>query len=396
MLNLTVILTNIEVFIMRILHTSDWHLGRIFHGVHLTEDQAYMLEQLGALIKDQKIDVLLVAGDIFDRSVPPVEAVNLLDEFLSKVLIDYKIPTIMISGNHDSPDRVDFGSRLMAESRLHIYGRFSKNIKPVILEDKFGQVNFYPLPYAEPAIVRDAYGVELHSHDEAMKLLTDDIKSNMQLNKRNVLITHTFASGGEESESERPLSIGGSSVVDGAYFDAFNYVALGHLHRPQRVLSDKIRYSGSLMKYSFAEATQKKHIPIIDLDEKGNISYETIELKPRRDLRCIEGCLADILKGPKPGENKDDYIMVTLMDEGAILDAMGKVRNIYPNTLHVERPQLALKNNKLTVDHNFRRMGIGELFGSFFKQVTEEDMTEVQIKTFESLIDKLNNSMRGE
>lgn len=381
---------------MRILHTSDWHLGRIFHGVHLTEDQAYILEQLTMLIKEEKPHVILVAGDIFDRSVPPVEAVNLLDETLSKILMDYKIPTIVISGNHDSPDRVDFGSRLMEESRLHIYGRFNRDIRPVIVEDKFGPVYFYPLPYVEPAVVRGNMGVEIHSHDEAMHILIDNIKSTMEMDKRNVLLTHTFAAGGEASESERPLSIGGSSVVDAAYFNDFNYTALGHLHRPQRVGGEKIRYSGSLMKYSFSEANQKKHIPIIDMDESGNINVETVELKPRRDLRCIEGYLADILKGPQNGESSEDYIMVTLKDEGAILDAMGKIRRVYPNALHIERPQFTASNNTLNLDSNFRKMGISELFSSFYKQVTDTEMSEEQKLIFSDIVTKLNNSLRGE
>jgi exonuclease SbcD len=381
---------------MRILHTSDWHLGRIFHGVHLTEDQAYILEQLIELIKDRKPDVILVAGDIFDRSVPPVEAVNLLDETLSKILMDYKIPTIMISGNHDSPDRVDFGSRLMEESRLHIVGRFNKNIKPVVIEDKFGPVYFYPLPYVEPAIIRESMGVEIHSHDEAMNVLIGNIKNTMNMDKRNVLIAHTFAAGGEASESERPLTIGGSSVVDAAYFNDFNYAALGHLHRPQKVGGDNIRYSGSLMKYSFSEAVQKKHIPIIEMDEKGNVSVETIELKPRRDLRCLEGYLEDILKGPQNGESREDYLMVTLKDDGAILDAMGKIRSIYPNALHIERPQFTSTNNRLNVDSNFRKMDISELFSSFFKQVTDTEMSDEQKTAFSDIVTKLNKSLRGE
>ncbi|MDF2672388.1 MAG: exonuclease SbcCD subunit [Clostridiales bacterium] len=381
---------------MRILHTSDWHLGRIFHGVHLTEDQAYILEQLVELIKDRKPDVILVAGDIFDRSVPPVEAVNLLDDTLSKILMDYKIPTIMISGNHDSPDRVDFGSRLMEESKLHIIGRYSRDIKPVVIQDIFGPVYFYPLPYVEPAIVRESMGVEIHSHDEAMHVIMDNIKSTMKMDKRNVLITHTFTAGGEASESERPLTIGGSSVVDATYFNDFNYVALGHLHRPQRIGGDNIRYSGSLMKYSFSEAAQKKNIPIIEMDEKGNVSVETVELKPRRDLRCIEGHLEDILKGPQNGESREDYIMVTLKDEGAILDAMGKVRSIYPNTLHIERPQFISANTRLNVDSNFRKMDISELFSSFFKQVTDIEMSEEQKTAFSDMVSKLNNSLRGE
>lgn len=381
---------------MRILHTSDWHLGRIFHGVHLTEDQSYILEQLIELIKERKPDVILVAGDIFDRSVPPVDAVNLLDDTLSKILMDYKIPIIAISGNHDSPDRVDFGSRLMEESKLHICGRFNRDLRPVAVEDKFGQVYFYPLPYVEPAVVRENMGIEIHSHDEAMHVLIENIKNTMNINKRNVLITHTFAAGGEASESERPLSIGGSSVVDAAYFNDFNYAALGHLHRPQRVGGENIRYSGSLMKYSFSEANQKKHIPIVDMDEKGNVNVETVELKPRRDLRCIEGYLPDILKGPQNGESSEDYIMVTLKDEGAILDAMGKVRSVYPNVLHIERPQFTSASNTLNLESNFRNMDISELFSSFYKQVTDVDISEEQRSAFSDIVTKLNSSLRGE
>lgn len=381
---------------MRILHTSDWHLGRIFHGVHLTEDQAYILEQLVRLIGDLKPDVMLVAGDIFDRSVPPVEAVNLLDDTLSKILMDYKIPIIMISGNHDSPERVDFGSRLLRESRLHIAGRFGRSLKPVTIEDEFGPVYFYPLPYVEPAVVRESTGIEMHSHDEAMKVLMDNLKGTMQRDKRNVLIAHTFAAGGEASESERPLSIGGSSVVDGACFNDFSYVALGHLHRPQRVGGENIRYSGSLMKYSFSEASQKKHIPIIDMDEQGNITVEKVELKPKRDLRCIEGCLSDILKGPQGGESREDYIMVTLNDEGAILDAMGKIRNVYPNALHIERPKYAASSNTLSLDRSFKKMDIGELFSSFYRQVTDVEMSEEQKRAFSEVTAKLNNSQGRE
>lgn len=382
---------------MRIIHTSDWHLGRIFHGVHLTDDQSYMLDQLIDLIKDMKPDVLLVAGDIFDRSVPPVEAVNLLDDTLSKVLIDYKIPTIMIAGNHDSPDRIHFGSRLMGASKLSIFGKFNKSLDPVVLEDKYGPVFFYPLPYAEPVVVREGIGDEkIHTHDDSMCRVLDLIKGSMDKNKRNVLIAHTFAAGCEVSESERPLSIGGSEVVNAEYFNGFNYVALGHLHRPQKVGAENIRYSGSLMKYSFSEASQKKHIPVIDIDEYGNVQIQKIELKPRRDMRCIEGYLDDILKGPKDEENREDYIMVTLKDDGAILDAMGKIRTVYPNALHIERPQFVQNNELKGPDSNFRKMSISELFKSFFKQVTESEISEEQMVVFEDIVARYNDMLRGE
>ncbi|KPU45428.1 nuclease SbcCD subunit D [Oxobacter pfennigii] len=380
---------------MRIIHTSDWHLGRIFHGVHLTEDQAYILEELTLLIKDKKPDVLLVAGDIFDRSVPPVEAVNLLDETISKIILDFRIPIIMISGNHDSADRIHFGSRLMGPSKLNVTGRFSKNINPLIIEDKFGSVFFYSLPYAEPAIIREVLeDEEIHSHDDSMKKIIAAIGDNMDKSKRNVLISHTFVAGGEGSESERPLSIGGTSVVDSSYFKDFDYVALGHLHRPQKVTSETIRYSGSLMKYSFSEADQKKHIPIIEMDGKGTVSIEKIELRPKRDVRCIEGYLEDLLNHPEECKNKEDYLMVTLKDEGAILDAMGKIRRVYPNTLHIERPQMLLSTELRGPDSNFKKMDIKDLFSSFFNQVTDSKISDEHLKAFEEILSKHNGALR--
>lgn len=374
---------------MRILHTSDWHLGRIFYGVHLTDDQAYILDKLMLLIKDTKPHVILIAGDIFDRSVPPVEAVNLLDEVLSKIVLDFKIPIIMIAGNHDSPERVNFGSKLLGLSRLNIYGRFTGDIKPIVLEDEFGKVNFYPLPYVEPAVARDRYNDDnIHTHDDCMKKVVDIIKSNMDKKTRNVLVTHTFAAGCEISESERPLSVGGSSVVDSSYFSGFDYTALGHLHRPQKVGCDSVRYSGSLMKYAFSEAEQKKQIPLVDMDGQGNVHIEYYDLAPKRDVRCIEGMLNDILKGPKDNENSDDYIMVTLKDEGAILDAMGKIRQVYPNTLHIERPMFSISSKLCGPDSDFKKLGIKELFSSFFKQVTDSEISTEQAAAFDEILSR--------
>jgi exonuclease SbcD len=285
----------------------------------------------------------------------------------------------------------------MDASRLHITGRFSKDIRPVVMEDEHGPVYFYPLPYVEPAAVRDGMEDEtIHGHDEAMARLMEIVGSAMDKRARNILVTHTFAAGGEASESERPLSIGGSAVVDSKYFRDFNYVALGHLHRPQKLGTDNIRYSGSLMKYSFSEADQKKHIPIVDMDANGEVHMEYAELRPKRDMSCIEGYLEEILKGPQKGENREDYMMVTLKDEGAILDAMGKVRSVYPNTLHIERPQLVIKNNICGPDSNFKSMGICDLFSSFFKQVTDTEISEEQAAVFEDIVSKYNTSLRGE
>ena len=382
---------------MRIIHTSDWHLGRIFHGIHLTDDQAYILDQFVELVKDVKPDAILVAGDIFDRSVPPTEAVNLLDEVVSRILLDHKVPMMMIAGNHDSPDRLGFGCRLLQDRGLIIAGRLAIDSKPLILEDQYGTVNIHGLPYAEPALTREKLeDPDIHTHDESMVKLVQHFKKGMDMGKRNVLVAHAFVAGGNESESERPLSVGGTGMVNPVCFEGFDYVALGHLHRPQSIGTGNIRYSGSLMKYSFSEANHKKQISVFEIGEKGSLRIEDIELKPNRDLRCIEGTMQDILKGPQNGENREDYIMVTLSDEGAILDAMGKIRRVYPNALHIERPQMTVEGNLVRADRNFNRMNETDLFASFMQQVTEREMTEQQKEVFKDTLTTYYHTLRGE
>lgn len=380
---------------MRMIHTSDWHLGRLFHGIHLTEDQAYILDQLIDLIREEKPHVILVSGDIFDRSVPPTEAVNLLDDVVSKILMDYHVPMIMIAGNHDSPDRLGFGCRLMQEKGLHLVGKLSRELNPIVIHDEHGPVYFHALPYVEPAMVRDQLGDEnIHVHDQSMMKLLHHVKGKMDPQKRHVLVAHAFVAGGEESESERPLSVGGSGAVNPSYFRDFHYVALGHLHRPQRVGGENIRYSGSLMKYSFSEANHRKHISMIEMDSEGKIEVQHIELKPKRDLRCIEGYLEEILRGPKAGENREDYLMVTLKDEGALLDPMGKLRKVYPNVLHIERPQLLTGGKGIRPEGNFRKMGEEDLFASFLKQVTGQEITEGQKAIFAKILDQYYSMMK--
>lgn len=382
---------------MRILHTSDWHLGRIFHGIHLTHDQAYILEQVVDMIKEVKPDILLVAGDIFDRSVPPTEAVNLLDEIVSKIQMDHKVPIIMIAGNHDSPDRLGFGYRLLQDMGLIIAGKLDIDMKPLIIEDQHGKVAFHSIPYVEPAVIREKLeDSKIHSHDEAMHRLIQHISKGIDRNKRNVLVTHAFVAGGNESESERPLSVGGTGIVDPRCFNAFDYVALGHLHRPQVMGDGRIHYSGSLMKYSFSEANHQKQVSLIELGRKGELNLERIELKPKKDLRCVQGYLRDILNGPLNGESKDDYLMVSLNDEGAILDAMGKLRKVYPNVLHVERPQITSQGNLVRVHGDFKKMNELDLFSSFISQVTEKEITEDQKKVMRSTLDTYYQTMKGE
>lgn len=380
---------------MRLIHTADWHLGRLFHGVHLTEDQAYVLDQFVDLVKDQRPDAILIAGDVYDRAVPPPEAVRLLNDTLSQIVIGLGVRVILIAGNHDSPERLDFGARLMEERGLHIAGVLGPNSTAVTLEDRHGPVKLYALPYAEPAIVRHRIeNPAIVTHNEAMTALTQRVRAAHSQGLRSIIMAHAFVMGGEESESERPLSVGGTGAVDVACFDGFDYVALGHLHRPQRAGSNRVRYSGSLLKYSFSEANHAKSVQVVEMDESGTCRAESIGLTPRRDIRRIEGLLSDLLEGPGPGESHEDYVMVTLLDEGAILDPMGKIREVYPNALHIERAFLASAETApgQRVDH--KRMSEADLFAQFFEQVEEQPITEAQAAEFASVVDAMRQAER--
>ena len=370
---------------MRLLHTSDWHLGRIFHGVHLTDDQAHILDQFVRLVSDTKPEAVLIAGDIYDRSVPPTEAVKLLDEVLSRILMDCGVPVILIAGNHDSPERLGFGTRLLARQGLHITGQLDKDTAVVELHDSDGPVYIYPVPYADPPVVRERLEIQdIHSHDRALAGIIGQLNIPRA---RSVLITHAFVAGGEESESERPLSIGGTGWVSSSHLLPFNYVALGHLHQPQRAGGEHIRYSGSLMKYSFSEAAHSKSVTLVEIDRSGRTATEEIYLSPRRDVRCLEGFLEDILAGPQKGESRSDYLKVTLKDSGAILDAMGKIRGLYPNVLHIERPFLTSGGDLCGPGSG--KLSETDLFLSFFEQVAGIPLSAEQLSIFTATVEGL-------
>jgi exonuclease SbcD len=379
---------------MRFLHTADWHLGRLFHGIHLTDDQAHLLDGVHTLVKDSKPDVVVIAGDIYDRSVPPPEAVKLFDEVLTRLALDIKVPVIVIAGNHDSPDRLGFGSKLLSEGRVHIFGPLVPNIGMVTLHDSDGPVRFCGLPYADPATARSCFADEsVSSHETAMRCCLTRI-NDQGSDDRRVLIAHAFVVGGAECESERPLSVGGASTVPVETFDGFDYVALGHLHRPQSLSGGKVCYSGSLMKYSFSEADHIKTVSIIEMDGSGVCKAEHIPLTPRRDVRVLKGLLADVLKGPSDGKSKDDYIHVNLEDAGALLDPMSRIREVYPNALSISREVLAMQpcDEGKRVDHT--RLNDLDLFNSFFGQVTGESMTAGQSAQFVAVVEDLRKQER--
>lgn len=379
-----------EDMIMRFLHTSDWHLGRLFHGVHLTEDQAYVLAQFTDLVRDSKPDGIIIAGDVYDRAVPPIEAVELLNEVVSKILMDYKVPIILIAGNHDSGERLGFGSRLLAGQGLYVIGSLSKEIEPIPLYDEHGPVYFAPLPYSEPGIVRERLScTEVGSHEQAMKAMVQHIIRKIPAGSRSVAVAHSFIAGSLESESERPLSVGGSSMVSPTVFSPFSYTALGHLHNSQQAGGHSIRYCGSLLKYSFAEASQEKGINIVELDGQGGIKVERIALSPCRDVRCIEGYYKEILQRPVEMFSRQDYLLVTLLDKEPILDAMGKLREICPNVLQIESPRFSKSGvlSGLATDH--RKLSERELFAAFFMQMTGESMTGQQQSELVAVIEEL-------
>lgn len=375
---------------MRLIHTSDWHLGRYFHGVHLTDDQSYVLEQFCDLVKEERPDALIIAGDIYDRAVPPTDAVALLDETLSKILLDYRVPTILIAGNHDSADRLHFGSRLLARAGLHVYGVPSCETRPLVLADAYGEVAFLPLTYAEPSLVRAVYEAEVYGHEMAMQCMLAQMMPYVPKGARTVAIAHAFIAGGEESESERPLSVGGTGSISPKIFEPFSYTALGHLHGPQRAGSDSVRYSGSLMKYSFSEVNQQKGVQLVEIDGQGSVSTKHIALSPKRDMRIAEGYFDELMAG----EGSSDYTAVRLLDKVPILDAKGRLEKKYPYLLQLERSSYEVKDTHEAVLAARTKMSEAERFAVFFKAMTGEDMTDEQKTCLAETIDEVYQNER--
>lgn len=369
---------------MRFLHTADWHLGRLFFGVRLIDDQAYLLDQLVAIVGETRPDAVLVAGDIYDRSVPPPEAVSLLDDVLSRLVLELRVPMILIAGNHDSPHRLAFGARLLASGGIHMAGLCSAQVAPVLLEDAHGPVAMYALPYAEPAVVREATGAaDIHDHDTALRAQMAAIRAASPAGRRSILLAHAFLTGGQLSkESERTLTVGGTGEVGADAFAGFDYVALGHLHRPQSHGEGRLRYAGALMKYSFTETDHRKSVSLVEMGEDGRCRVEEIPLAPRHEVRSVSGALHDLLAQAPEGAAREDYLQVALLDTGPVLDAMARLREVYPNVLTVERPAAFALGEDGAVRTDIRTLDPATLFAEFFQQVTDEALTETQAEAF--------------
>lgn len=381
---------------MKIIHTGDWHIGKIVHEYSMIDEQEYILKQFVKIVKEERPHVIVIAGDIYDRSVAPVEAVDLLDRVLGRIVLDMGIPVLAISGNHDSPERISFGSGIMRSRNLYIEGLFKKDINKIVLGDEYGAVNFYMLPYADPAIVRSTYeDGSIRTHNQAMKAIADRIKSNMNKNERNIMVTHGYIRGAEElysSDSERPLSIGGTDYADVDYFSDFNYTALGHLHRPQQAGSNKVRYSGSLLKYSFSEVDQKKSVTIINMDSKGDITIGQRELQPRRDMRDLSGSINHLLD-PAVYKNLelDHFYRVILTDKGEIIDPMGKLKSVYPNVLQIMMKERMRENSgaKTAAAEGYKGKSKLQLFQEFYKSINDVELGTDDIEIMKKVIEEV-------
>jgi len=383
---------------VKILHTADWHLGKIVNSVHMTEDQAYVLSQLVDIVRQEKPDVIIIAGDIYDRSIPPKEAVELLDRILTQLITEFNSPILIISGNHDSPDRLQFGSRLFRENNLHIETKLTREMRAFTFDDQAGPVHFHLVPYIEPADARTVFEDEnIQSHQQAMEAIVSRIKQRENMDERHVFIGHAFLAGGMESDSEERLSmIGGSPYIDSHLFKEFSYVALGHLHQPQKVTHDWIQYSGSILKYSFSEANHTKSVNIIDLAADKTTVITRIPFKPKRDMRLVEGFFDEFINGDKLAPT-EDYLHIRLLDDGQILDPIGKLRKKFPNTLRLERK--VLRSNRQLDDLNHIRkkqqMTHAQLFHTFYEEMKGESITEERKNHIDQVIQKLMEQERG-
>ncbi|EMR9627521.1 exonuclease SbcCD subunit D [Vibrio parahaemolyticus] len=375
---------------MKFIHTSDWHLGRQFHNVSLLEDQLAVLEQLIQYIENNPVDAVIVAGDVYDRSVPPTIAIELLNRVVKRICGELNTPMILISGNHDGAERLGFGSEQMKRSGLHIISNFEDMLTPVVIETKAaGHVAFYGMPYNDPEQVRYVYKEPVSTHDEAHKLLAEKITEQFQSEYRNILISHCFVDGAIESESERPLSIGGSDRVSHEHFLNFDYVALGHLHQPQKKGEEYIRYSGSLMKYSFGEQNQKKGFTLVEIGKDGFIGAEHIELTAPHEMRIVEGELEQILEWGKTDPKNEDYLLVRLMDKHAILNPMEKLRTVYPNVLHLEKPGMLIGVEQEMAQAKLARSEI-DMFKDFFAEAQDSELSNEQEQAISNIIKQLS------
>ena len=322
---------------MKFIHLSDLHIGKRVNGFSMLEDQKYILDQILMIAEEEMPDGVLIAGDVYDKPVPPAEAVQVFDAFLTG-LADRNLPVFVISGNHDSPERLAFGGQLMKDRRGYMAPVYDGHLEPVQLEDRYGSLRVYMLPFIKPAVVRRCCPEEgIETFEDAVRWALEHMAEHKKgEDGRNILIAHQFVTGASCCDSEE-LSIGGLDQVSAELFDSFDYVAMGHIHGPQKVGRDTLRYSGTPLKYSFSEVNHRKSVTVVELLEKGNVTVNTRPLRPLHDMRELRGSYEELTSRDfYQGTAVDDYLHITLTDEEDILDAIGKLRSIYPNVMKLD------------------------------------------------------------
>lgn len=367
---------------MRFLHTGDLHIGKTVNDFSMLEDQRHILRQILQLASEKRVQAILIAGDIYDRSIPPAEAVGVLDDFLTRCAKE-KISVLCIAGNHDSPERISFAEKLLEKQEIYMAGSYSNPPRRVRMEDEYGAVDFVLLPFVKPAMA------EAGSSKEAVGRLLQADRDAEEKNagaKRKVLLTHFFVTDGDRlpelSDSETTVNVGGLDNVEAALFADFDYVALGHIHKPQQIGERKVYYAGSPLKYSFSEWKQTKGVNLVELGEKGSVCVEQLPLKPLREMRVIQGKLEDLISQPViQAADREAYIQARLTNEEELIDPIGTLRTVYPNIM-----QLILCKNEKQMSGEYetkivrRRKSTSELFAEFYQLVKEEEIDEERLQ----------------
>lgn len=367
---------------MKFIHTGDIHIGKVVNEFSMLEDQKYIIQQILQIIEEEQADGFIIAGDIYDRTIPPAEAVAVLDLFLTE-LSRRKVPVLMVSGNHDSPERIGFAGEMLQNSGIHISGTFSLPIEQVVMEDSYGKVRISLIPFAKPAVMRhflNQQQIEVeNTYDNCMKAVVKQLNLNQQ--ERNILVSHHFVTNcgvsPQLSDSETRVTVGGTENVEADTFADFDYVALGHIHKAQKVGAEHIRYAGSPLKYSFSEVHHKKTVTVVTLKEKGSIKIEERELKPLHDMRKIKGKLKDLTSDDvvKVG-NPQDYIHGIITDEEELMDPIGSMRAVYPNIMQLSFEKNQKKEEKELASSGIKSRSTLELYKEFYEGVTERDFDE--------------------
>ncbi len=374
---------------MKIIHLSDLHLGKRLNEYSLIDDQKYILIKIKNVIDEEKPDLVVIAGDIYDKSVPSAEAVELFDDFLVS-LAQRKLQVCVISGNHDSPERLAFGNRLMDKSGIHISPVYNGKTEPLLFRDSYGEIFVYMLPFIKPANVRRFFeDEEINTYTDAMRVAISAM--NIDESKRNILVTHQFVTGAERSESEE-INVGGSDNIDASVFEVFDYIALGHIHGPQNIGSERIRYCGTPLKYSFSEVKHQKSVTVVELKEKGILDVKTVPLTPRCDLVEIKGKYNDLMSASfyEGTTYREDYMRVILTDEDDIIDAISKLRVVYKNIMSLDYDNKRTRSKSaVTGSADIENKTPLQLFSDFFEIQNGSQMTDEQTEYVSDLINKI-------